>query len=742
MILDYLDSMVELTATLAALSICLFHYISHKSKELVYVIALFLCGFMSGYYWTVYLLVVGNTPNVSNLFYYFGWNVGYLILLLLILRIKSREERRYFHPLMLLPIPLNIWQLTLYLPFGGSLNSVYQVSILTAVAVFSIQSILWQFKQKERDTGKLRLAVAILLFTVFSFAMWTFSCYDYPVYYLYYPAAVLLSLNYFFIVYAAIRAFTPAASLRRDKREAAETTTLRQDLKGASEEDISLGAKYARILKSIYLIALVVCSTGGLILGRWIRNTLETGLVPAEGSNIYDIIMVVLFIISLFLTAFVVVIIFMVNLMEKSIENQQLREARLVADRANEAKSEFLANMSHEIRTPINAIMGMNEIILRESTQAGNDTPSDPKEASGIFQEITGYAGNVERAGKNLLAIINDILDFSKIEAGKLELANAEYRFGAVLNDVTNMIAFPAKSKGLVFRVSVAKAIPDGLYGDAVRLRQIMTNLLNNAVKYTETGSVKLSVSCEPKTGFEKGGTVRLVIAVSDTGVGIREEELNNLFNKFERADLEHNSTIEGTGLGLAITKELLDLMGGTIKVESVYGEGSTFTAVIPQQIVSTEPVGNYREEIEQNARPTNGQGALVVAPGAKILLVDDTTVNLTVVSGLLKKSGMQIDTAKSGKEAVRMAADKPYDMILMDQRMPEMDGTQALHLIREQAGGANTGTPVICLTADAVGGAREKYIAEGFTDYLTKPVDGRSLREILVKYLPKNRIQ
>ena len=391
------------------------------------------------------------------------------------------------------------------------------------------------------------------------------------------------------------------------------------------------------------------------------------------------------------------------------------------ARRANSAKSEFLANMSHEIRTPINAVLGMNEMIIRESTNT----------------RITNYARNVESAGRNLLSIINDILDFSKIEAGKMEIAEADYKLSSVLNDVTNMIVFKARQKDLKFNVNVDETLPDGLFGDEVRVRQIITNILNNAVKYTHEGSVTMDVTGDRTDD----GKISLAVRISDTGIGIKEEDLPKLFKKFERIDLAHNNTVEGTGLGLSITQNLLRMMGGNVSVESVYGEGSTFTIRLPQKIISPEPIGNFHEKFERYVHAMKAYHESFKAPDAHLLVVDDTDMNLTVIEGLLSKTDIQLNTASSGAEALRLTLQTKYDLILMDHRMPEMDGTQTMNAIRAQTDGLNTGTPIICLTADAVSGARAKYIEQGFTDYLSKPVEGPSLEATLIKYLPHEKI-
>ena len=429
-----------------------------------------------------------------------------------------------------------------------------------------------------------------------------------------------------------------------------------------------------------------------------------------------------------------------IYLRQQAVESDRLREKMRAAEMANAAKSEFLANMSHEIRTPINAILGMNEIVLRESLQARDLPRGGQADTRAVFSDICRYAGNIDSAGNNLLGIINDVLDFSKIEAGKIEIFSAPYKLSSVLNDVSNMILFRARSKELSFQVAADETIPDMLNGDEIRIRQIITNLLTNAVKYTEQGSVRLHVSAGPGERCE-GGKLDLIICVRDTGIGIREEDIGRLFEKFERVDLEHNSSVEGTGLGLAITKKLLSLMGGSIEVSSKYGEGSAFTVKIPQTIVSLEPVGNFLEKFDQGEPAAKVKKDSFRAPGARILVVDDMRMNLIVAAGLLKNTGIRIDTAASGAEAIKLAQSNSYDLILMDQRMPIMDGTEAMRCIRALEDGSNRLTPMICLTADAVSGARERYLTQGFTDYLAKPIDSAALEKVLVKYLPAEKV-
>ena len=415
----------------------------------------------------------------------------------------------------------------------------------------------------------------------------------------------------------------------------------------------------------------------------------------------------------------------------------QLLEEKVRAESASNAKSDFLANMSHEIRTPINAVLGMNEMIIREDSKAIDAGEADPVLVQEALENISVYAGDVKKAGHNLLAIVNDILDFSKIEAGRLDIIEAPYQLSSLINDINNMILFKAQDKSMKFNVEVDPSIPDELSGDEVRVRQILTNLLNNAVKYTEKGSVSLKIR-----GKKQNDALLLTIVVWDTGIGIKPEDKEQLFSKFERLEMERNSTVEGTGLGLAITKNLIDLMGGTIEVESEYGKGSIFTVNIPQKIVSDTPIGDFQTRFNENLPGTTPYRESFRAPEANILIVDDTRINLTVAVNLLKNTRMKIDTATSGAEAITMASKTRYDVIFMDQRMPGMNGTEAFHQIRDTEDGASRDVPVICLTADAVIGAKERYLSEGFSDYLTKPIGNFALEKMLLKYLPEDKVE
>ena len=419
-------------------------------------------------------------------------------------------------------------------------------------------------------------------------------------------------------------------------------------------------------------------------------------------------------------------------------QQEKLLEEKVRAESASQAKSDFLANMSHEIRTPINAVLGMNEMIIREKQRGMDLSRDDMQGTRDALSNIGVYAQDVKSAGNNLLSIVNDILDFSKIEAGKLDLVVAPYQLSSVLNDLNNMILFKTQDKDLGFSIEVDPTIPDALMGDEVRIRQIYTNILNNAVKYTDKGFVKFSLKGE-KQDEEK---IILTASVQDTGIGIKAEDQDKLFTKFERLEMEHNSTVEGTGLGLSITRKLLDMMDGTIDVKSEYGKGSTFTVKIPQKIVSDEPVGDFQARFEATLMAAGPYRETFRAPGARILIVDDTKINLTVAVNLLKNTKMKIDTTTSGMQAIEMADETKYDLILMDQRMPEMDGTETLHSIRASETGESRDVPVICLTADAVMGARERYLAEGFSDYLTKPINSTALEKMLMKYLPQDKVR
>lgn len=400
----------------------------------------------------------------------------------------------------------------------------------------------------------------------------------------------------------------------------------------------------------------------------------------------------------------------------------QMEEDKKRAYMEASVKSDFLATMSHEIRTPINAILGMNEAIIRESSE----------------ESVKHYATDVDHAGKILLSLINDILDFSKIDSGKMDIASEEYSVRGLVLSCYNMIEHRAKEKNLKFIVDVDSEIPDKLIGDEIRIQQIITNFLTNAVKYTREGRVGFKIFAEPIDEE----SVMLNIYVSDTGIGIKEEDKEMLFTAFGRIDQVKNRGIEGTGLGLAITNRLVSLMGGSIKVESTYGSGSVFSVKIPQKVASKETVGEIDvENLSKKSATKKIQGDLFTAPNVTLLVVDDVLVNLKVAQSLLKKTGMKIDTAISGQAALDMVVTKKYDIILLDHMMPGKDGVETLHDMRALENNPNKNTPVIMLTANAVSGAKEQYLKEGFDDYLSKPFSMVEIEKMLLRYLPEDKL-
>ena len=400
---------------------------------------------------------------------------------------------------------------------------------------------------------------------------------------------------------------------------------------------------------------------------------------------------------------------------------EELQKQRDIADRANEAKSRFLANMSHEIRTPINAVLGMDEMILRESTE----------------KPIRAYAADIMSAGRTLLSLINDILDLSKVEEGKMEIIPTQYDLSSLINDLVNMIRERAVKKGLKFNVEADVHVPHILIGDEIRIRQCAMNLLTNAVKYTEAGEVTMKVTFEK---LQMPDHIMLEICVEDTGIGMKEEDMENLFSPYKRIEEKRNRTIEGTGLGMSITRQLLELMGSELCVKSEYGKGSVFSFRIDQEVVKWEEIGDVASRINDTRKLSYEYHELFHAPDARILVVDDTEMNLTVMQNLLKKTGIKIDTAMSGSEALKLAAENWYDVIFIDHMMPDMDGIETLRNIRKS--GMSKDAPAVALTANAVSGAREMYLEAGFEDYLSKPVDGEKLeRMLLLDLLPDDKI-
>ena len=427
--------------------------------------------------------------------------------------------------------------------------------------------------------------------------------------------------------------------------------------------------------------------------------------------NMMSAIFWVLLVLAFLLTAFLF----------RTRQAKLLEHEKIIADSANKAKSDFLSNMSHEIRTPINAIIGMDEMILRESKEPAT----------------LEYAHNLQNAATNLLELINDILDFSKIEAGKMEIIPVEYSLSSLLNDLVNMIQSRATKKGLQFEVEAAGNIPSTLFGDEIRIKQVITNILTNAVKYTEKGSVTLRLNYIPIDSKN----IYLCISVSDTGIGIKKEDIKKLYSAFERIEEERNRKIEGTGLGMNITNKLLTMMGANLIVDSVYGQGSNFSFQIVQQVLNPEPIGDFRETYRKSLSHHKEYRESFTAPDAKILVVDDTVMNLTVVKALLKQTKIQIDTVLSGKECLKKIQKNYYDIIFIDHMMPGMDGIETLKAMRVLDNNLNQETPVISLTANAISGAREKYLSAGFQDYLTKPINPAQLEKLIVKFLPPEKV-
>ncbi len=393
----------------------------------------------------------------------------------------------------------------------------------------------------------------------------------------------------------------------------------------------------------------------------------------------------------------------------------EIKRVRRQAEKASIAKSEFLANMSHEIRTPMNAIIGLNDIIMEEC----GDT------------EIYAHAKDVQSAAKNLLAIINDILDLSKVEAGKMELVYVDYYLKAMANEIIAIMDMAASQRGLILKYECDETVPCCYNGDEGRIKQILINILNNAIKFTEKGYVRTYVTGKPGKGEDEE---LLIFHVEDTGCGIKEEDLNKIFEDFRQVDSKRNRSAEGTGLGLAIVKHLVELMEGTIEVESTYGKGTKVTITIPQKIVDRRPLSETPRPLE--AEEKIGEG--FTAPGIKVLIVDDNVINRKVARGFLKRYAFDLTEAESGPEAIELVRANRYDIIFMDHMMPGMDGIEAADIIRKDCDENGAAPVMVALTANAMEGMREHFLKCGFEDFISKPLDSKELNQLLLRWVPE----
>lgn len=413
-----------------------------------------------------------------------------------------------------------------------------------------------------------------------------------------------------------------------------------------------------------------------------------------------------------------------INNMRYEMEHMLMEREKNEAERASEEKSRFLSHMSHEIRTPLNAMLGMNELIIHETKDAN----------------IRRYAGNIQSAGRTLLALINDVLDFSKIETGKMNIVETNYSLSSVLNDIVIMTQARLGDKKLELRLDVDADMPDILYGDEIRIKQVILNLMTNAVKYTEEGWIQLLVKMRQTSDTSDEEKAVLVVSVSDSGIGIKDEEKEKLFREFERLDQQKNRSIEGTGLGLSITSRLVAFMNGKISVESVYGEGSTFTVEIPQSVVSRVPIGDYRKRFERlsNEKEASHGDSFedMHFAGKSVFVVDDNAMNLDVIASILEMFDIRVERAGGGREAISRLDSEKFDLIMTDDMMPDIDGKQLMLYLHKNVNSKNHDTPIIVLTANAVAGAREEYTSLGFDSYMTKPIDIDVLQKTLIKYL------
>ncbi|WP_052169834.1 ATP-binding protein [Pseudobutyrivibrio ruminis] len=471
-------------------------------------------------------------------------------------------------------------------------------------------------------------------------------------------------------------------------------------------------------MKSVYIKMILIVTVALFIV---VGALLASVAVISDGTLSRNQFIKLIVVFSIFLILAIIVALKIAQNVIKEINsmNEFMQRQLDAVDSASKAKSQFLASMSHEVRTPINAILGMNEMIIRESSD----------------EQIVEYATNVKQAGKALLAQVNSILDYSKLEEGKMDIIQVEYDLATMINGFVTSVATRAKSKGLRMEVNVDTNLPTTLLGDDVRLGQVINNLLTNAVKYTEVGVITLNIWEESR----EDGAIDIGVSVQDTGIGIKPEDMEKLSASFTRIEEERNRNIEGTGLGIPIVIEILRLMGSDLKVESVYGQGSTFSFVIRQGIINDEPLGDYRKRVKRSYRRRN-KYTYPSMPKANIIVVDDYEMNLVVAKNLMKVYDFIPDLAESGPEAVTRIEEKHYDIIFMDHMMPDMDGVETLEILKKRQM-IDESTAVIALTANAIAGAKDFYISKGFNDYLTKPIDAEALEQVLTKYVPAEKI-
>ncbi len=484
---------------------------------------------------------------------------------------------------------------------------------------------------------------------------------------------------------------------------------------------------YLDVMLAAYIVVLLACTISDYVTRK--DKSHRNVIIGLVGLGIFGVLEIVVTIVTAYfpfkvdigglfaLVGMIFLFIFAIIDQTNVYENLKIETQNAIS--ATKAKSDFLANMSHEIRTPINAIMGMNEMVLRECKQ----------------ESILEYAKDINSASENLLKIVNDILDFSKIESGKLEIVCGNYDLGELIYDVTTLVNMKAENKGLKLSISVDEEMPCMLYGDDKRVREIITNILNNAVKYTEEGFVNLSI-----TGKKQGNVELLSIVIADSGQGIKPEDIDSIFDSFSQVNLNQNKKVEGTGLGLSITKNLVELMNGSISVKSKYGEGSVFMVELPQTIVSEQKMGKYFDHRHASNEEAGIEYSDYDFREIRILVVDDTALNLKVISKFLGKTKAIVTCASSGEEMLDLITQNKYDIILLDHMMPNMDGIEALKRSKELENNQCKDTPVVALTANAIVGAKEMYLEAGFDDYLSKPIKMEDLCEKISSVIKMSR--